>query len=179
MFSNRFCSWGAGRLELSGSKIVKKLTTKYLAWAVTLAASTIAAPCAAATLIADPDYTLRGASGVIVNGNTYDVSFVDGTCAQVFGGCDSSSDFVFQTSGDAIAAAQALFNQVFVDLPGTPQYYDGNPSRTAGCNSSPCSVFIPFAVGSNTFEFAAASNGSFENSDAILWRTTSPCARAI
>ena len=38
---------------------------------------------------------LIGASGVIVNGQSYTVSFIDGTCAGVFGSCVTSA-FEFQ-----------------------------------------------------------------------------------
>lgn len=137
------------------------------------AASAFASPSAAATLITDPfpltQQTLRGATGVIVNGKSYDVSFVDGTCAQVFVGCNTSSDLNFQTSADAAAAAQALLDQVFVDSTvNIFQLYDSRPGLTAGCTLAYfCSAFIPFDVGPSLFSYALATNESSESGDMV------------
>ena len=38
---------------------------------------------------------LMGASGVDVGGILYDVEFLDGTCIDLFSGCDESADFDF------------------------------------------------------------------------------------
>jgi hypothetical protein len=53
------------------------------------------------------DGQLVGASNVDVGGILYDVEFLNGTCIALFDGCDSSADFTFTNSVDAIAAAQA------------------------------------------------------------------------
>jgi hypothetical protein len=58
---------------------------------------------------------LIGASDVSVLGTRYDVSFVEGTCAAVFSGCDEPSDLSFTDEDSGIAAAQALLDQVFLD----------------------------------------------------------------
>ena len=55
---------------------------------------------------------LVGATGVNVGGTVYDVQFVDGSCIDVYGGCDEVSDFPFTTLADATLAAQALLDQV-------------------------------------------------------------------
>jgi hypothetical protein len=92
-------------------------------------------------LIVDSSGKLTGATGVNVNGTLYDVTFVDGTCASVFGVC-SSSNFAFNESG-ALAAAQALLDQVFIDGP-TGQF-DSNPAMTLGCdNVQICDAEIPY-----------------------------------
>jgi hypothetical protein len=71
-------------------------------------------PCSM-TLIIDPNtLVLDGATGVELNGSFYDVEFVDGTCVVLFSGCDSTSDFGFQSDVDAVAAAQVLINQVLL-----------------------------------------------------------------
>ena len=49
---------------------------------------------------------LMGASGVLVDGNPYDVEFVDGTCIDLFSGCDEASDFTFHTRSESLAASQ-------------------------------------------------------------------------
>ncbi len=97
-----------------------------------------------AALIVDTNGQLTGATAVDVGGTLYDVTFVDGTCVSLFNGCDSSSDFTFTTSADAEAAAQALLDQVFVDvLTGS---FDSDPSRTAGCTDpQECVAVVPYA----------------------------------
>ena len=55
------------------------------------------------------------ASGVIVDGSSYDVAFLDGTCIALYAGCDESSDLTFQTAARAAMASQALLDQVSLD----------------------------------------------------------------
>ena len=59
---------------------------------------------------------LVGASGVDVDGTLYDVEFVDGTCVDLFNGCDESSDFMFTTEAAALMASQALLDQVLINI---------------------------------------------------------------
>lgn len=88
---------------------------------------------------------LLGASGVIVNGNSYDVAFVDGTCISLFDGCDEPSDFTFNQQGLASDASQALLDQVFLDLGASPQDYDSSPELTSGCGiGTLCSAITPW-----------------------------------
>jgi len=85
------------------------------------------------TLHVDGSGYLFGASGVDVGGKLYDVEFVDGTCIDLFNGCDSISDFTF--GGDlagAAAASQALLDQVFIDVGGV--LFDSIPAATRGCD---------------------------------------------
>jgi hypothetical protein len=60
---------------------------------------------------------LIGASGVIVDGRSYDVQFLEGTCFSLYNGCDDVSEFTFQSQAAAILASQALLDQVFIDGP--------------------------------------------------------------
>jgi hypothetical protein len=60
---------------------------------------------------------LFGATEVLVDGYLYDVSFVDGTCIDLFLGCDTNSDFTFHTPGEGVLASQALIDQVLLDGP--------------------------------------------------------------
>ena len=87
---------------------------------------------------------LSGAQNLSVSGTLYDVSFRDGTCAQLFDDCDETSDLAFTTSGTASAAANALFDFVFVD--GSLGNFDSNPGRTLGCGNPVCKTLIPFSV---------------------------------
>jgi hypothetical protein len=43
---------------------------------------------------------LHGASDVLVDGNLYDVQFLDGNCIHLYNGCDDVSGFTFQTGVD-------------------------------------------------------------------------------
>jgi hypothetical protein len=88
---------------------------------------------------------LFGASNVDVGGVLYDVEFLDGTCIAVYDGCDSNSDFTFQTVGSASVAAQALLDQVFVD--GAPGAFDTDPELSNGCSDTDfCFVDFPFEI---------------------------------
>jgi hypothetical protein len=90
-------------------------------------------------LVLDGSGKLAGAKNLLVEGNFYDVAFVDGTCASVFRGCDSPKDFQFQDSFYARAATQVLFNHVLTGI------YDSDPTRTAGCSFGLlCAVVTPF-----------------------------------
>jgi hypothetical protein len=60
---------------------------------------------------------LIGASGVIVNGNTYDVEFQTGSCIDLYNDCDDPvADFTFQSEADANAASQAILDQVWFGI---------------------------------------------------------------
>ncbi len=82
---------------------------------------------------------LVGASGVEVDGVTYNVQFVDGTCIAVFSGCDSVADFQFSSQDAAEKAAQALLDQVFLGD------FDTLAKFTQGCSDpESCVTFVPF-----------------------------------
>jgi hypothetical protein len=90
---------------------------------------------------------LTGATNVDVAGTFYDVLFVGGTCAAVFTGCDDpATDFTFTTQAAAAVAAQALIDQVLLDVPGLGSF-DSNPALTSGCTLiTHCTVFTPSAL---------------------------------
>jgi len=92
-----------------------------------------ATPAAAAVLLVNGSGQLTGATGVDVGGTLYDVTFVDGTCAALFDGCNEISDFDFSDQATAEAAGQALFDQVFID--GLPGNFDSNSGLTFGCEA--------------------------------------------
>lgn len=94
---------------------------------------------------------LVGALDVNVGGTLYDVAFLDGTCLELFDGCDSPTDFTFLSQPDAEAAAQALLNQVFIN---TPLNFDSDPELTNGCEDlSGCFAGTPYAVVPGNFVF--------------------------
>jgi hypothetical protein len=126
---------------------------------------------AAVVLQVDSKGILTGATGVVVNGSTYNVQFRDGVCEDLFSGCDNAStDFVFG-SASAGAAAQALLDQVFVN--GPLGQFDSTPSLTAGCSgASECLVMTPYGVIFSSevpdeVQAAVTQNGAQDASDSI------------
>lgn len=126
--------------------------TRFLRAALVIASTFFAVSAAsAATLMVDRDGQLVGARGVTVGAALYDVVFFDGTCAQTFGKCsgpdqfyDANADLTFQSEAAALLAAQALFDQVFLD--GPEGAFDSQPDLTNGCeNATACYALIPFA----------------------------------
>ena len=102
---------------------------------------------------------LAGATDVNVLGTLYDVEFVDGSCIEVFHGCDEVTDFTFTTQSSAMAAAQALLDQVFrfFVIDGSTFNVDHNPLLTFGCQNDDsgtryptCYTHTPFAVPSTS-----------------------------
>ena len=137
--------------------MVQGVRRSYLAVALLLA-SGAAAPVMAAPILQVTGGLLVGASGVSVNGNLYDVSFTDGSCATVYDGCDASSDLPFRTLAEAQAASQALLDQVFVD--GPSGLFDTVPALTFGCvqATTECLVWTPYTT--NVFYGIALNTNS-------------------
>lgn len=107
----------------------------------------LAAAAQAALLQVNPSGLLTGATGVVVDGASYDVEFrygqsLAGTCVEAFGSCAVGQVFTFSTQSAARAASQALLDQVFT---GT---FDVNLKLTAGCDSASlfCVVGTPWQV---------------------------------
>jgi len=89
---------------------------------------------------------LIGANGITIDGNSYNVAFIDGTCAGVFVGCDQSR-FAFMTSDSALAASNALLNDVLLD--GPQGDFDSIPTLTVGClaqGNTACGILTPYEV---------------------------------
>ncbi len=88
---------------------------------------------------------LTGAQNVQIGNALYDVQFVDDSCINIFNGCDDVSDFDFDNAVDAVAAGQALLDQVLLDGPEGP--FDSDPTATSGCaDAFNCFVFIPYDI---------------------------------
>jgi len=117
----------------------------------------LATQVSAAAIQVNANGVLVGAKNVFVLGKTYDVSFVDGSCASHFNNCTSSA-FTFQTQADALQAAQALLDQVFVN--GPEGSFDFQPEKTFGCTYFDCYTMIPFARTEDFFASAMARNTS-------------------
>ncbi len=129
---------------------------------------------------------------------------MEGTCASVFSGCDSLSDFTFTTQADALAAAAALLSLVLVD--GSSGNFDSDPSRIFGCpavTAQECDVITPYGFEleddsttvrrvreatafnyvANTDDFFSAGLGipTFNTSTAerAVWAVWTPAATAV
>ena len=103
---------------------------------------------------------LTGAMNVNVGGTLYDVTFRDGTCFDLFTGCNDPGDFAFTDQASALQAAQALLDSVLLD--GGLGNFDTDPTLTTGCEDPlKCLIHIPFSSTSNTsFSTAAAQNAT-------------------
>ncbi len=89
---------------------------------------------------------LTAVSGIVVNENIYDVTFAEGTCVELFGGCDEKTDFFFQDTATAFAAFSGLMEQGLLD--GPLGQFDSNPQLTYGCDNDPffsrfCTIQTP------------------------------------
>jgi hypothetical protein len=110
---------------------------------------------------------LMGASGVNVDGESYDVAFVDGSCISLYDGCDSISDFTFSTSL-ADLASTALLEQVFLGD------YDSDASLTNGCDTG-CRVLTAWnRLDFDNAEVKWADNDFEGNSDTTGFGTVDP-----
>ena len=137
--------------------MIKKLRALVAAFLVNIAF--VSSSHAAVILKTDSDGQLTGAVGVTVAGKIYDVMFADGTCIELFSGCNDPGDFIFGTSALAATASKALLEQVFVGI------YDTNPASTRGCaNLSGCGILTPYADAIYTPDFLLAQ---LDNRDSL------------
>lgn len=136
--------FGKGRLRMLDRmwRRSRRLGSSGLAIACAL---TLSSAVSAATLQVAGGQLFR-ASGVLVDGQLYDVAFMDGSCADLYSGCDELSDLVFQAEAAAILAGQALIDQVFLDIPGLGSF-DTDPELTNGITyPSGGAALKPFAL---------------------------------
>lgn len=149
--------------------------TKLFGAAAAALALMVAAPAAAGVeLQVTSSGILTGAKNVDVGGTLYDVEFVEGTCAQVFGTCTTSS-FTFQDDSMATLASQALLGQVLLD--GPQGNFDSSPDLTFGCTYSAfCSIGIPATAieGAQFWHGAAAVNHTAPAFDSSQLINTGP-----
>jgi hypothetical protein len=111
-------------------------------------------------LIVDTNGILRGATGVLVDGRFYDVEFLEGTCASVFGLCDQAH-FTFTTESAALAASKALLDSVLLDGSGLGEAFDGIPALTYGCYFEfNCWITTPYGIANGFVLVAQALNNS-------------------
>lgn len=134
----------------------------------------------AATLQIDAAGLLTGATGVMVSGTAYDVRFQAGSCNAVFNGCDPLEDLFFTSGASALAASQALLDQVFLGQnlgiidPAAPGLFDDHPGLIQGCHNAPngyqqCIALTPygFSGGLELLTGNAINYGSFYEGDPL------------
>lgn len=107
---------------------------------------------------------LMGANGVLVDGATYDVDFIDGTCIGVFNGCNDASDFAFSTSLAATSASQSLLDQVLLDINGT-DLFDSVTGLTFGLTESIGFLLTSYELSGGNVNYVYASNASGTGTD--------------
>jgi hypothetical protein len=109
---------------------------------------------------------LLGASNVEVEGVLYDVLFTDGSCIELFSGCNESSDFLFTNEVEALAVATALDQQVFLD--GPEGSFDTVPALTSGCESATvCDVYVPYYSNGTTVQLTRVQNRTPPGADEV------------
>jgi hypothetical protein len=189
-----------GRCFLLRDKLLIKFASLVLAVVLGAAALGLtAAPVQAAPILQVVGGKLTGARNVDVQGTLYDVQFVDGSCASVFSGCDSTSDFAITSFTTMyFYVGQALLNQVLLNIPGVGNF-DSAPYLTAGCDSfsTNCLIQIPYGFNSPTdVKTILVRNYSVESSDGtgtshenttqdmsqfanVTWAVFSPAAIAV
>jgi hypothetical protein len=145
-----------------------KIASLFRTVAATVAFAATTQVIAAPILQVNSNGVLTGATSVDILGAFYDVTFVEGTCISAFGGCDAPSDFAFTSGDTALAAGQALLDQVFIDS--SAGLFDSQPNKTFGCATN-CSVLIPYAsISSTVFATGLVFNSSVTVQDANLTR---------
>lgn len=119
-----------------------------------------------ATLIIDYSGQLIGANGIDISGTLYNVEFLDGTCAQIYNGCDTNNDFIFN-SNQAELASQALLSQVFLNS--TTANFDSDTTLINGCESTEeCLIYTAFGTGWEWGNVQIAYNSSTELNDSVI-----------
>lgn len=124
----------------------------FLLWSG-VAAILLATEANAASLVVESG-TLKGATGVDVDGTLYDLAFVEGTCAEVFDGCESAAEFAFQTGLAALNAEAAIANLLVSTI------FDQQPFLTFGCEggTNACNILVPYARRTGIVDIAIYSN---------------------
>ncbi len=105
--------------------------------ALSLSLATVATQAAAVPVaLINGAGQLTGATGVVVGAVTYNVSFVDGSCNSLFGGC-ATANFYFYTLADAVAAGKALVTQIISS-------FGNQPDKIFGCGATTyCLIYTP------------------------------------
>jgi len=97
---------------------------------------------AAVENVKDINGQLTGATGLIINGTSFDVAFVDENFESAF---KNTIPLIHDTVNEAIAFGNLLNNNVFLDI--VSGQFDTKPNLINGCgNSIVCFVRIPYQL---------------------------------
>ena len=160
-----------------------KKSIRAIAWLALILPSLAVAMPMLELNIDDMSGQLLGAKNVNVSGSYFDVDFLDGTCVELFNGCDSAvDDFIFPTIDSSFAASEALLNQVLIDSSLGP--FRSFFRLINGCSSLyTCAVVTPTAFDGEFLVWRAArlssrQPGYIEISDFFGIRPTTDFVRA-
>jgi hypothetical protein len=117
----------------------------------------------ATPILIESSGNLMGATGVDVNGSLFDVSFVNGSCNSLYGGCNEVTDFVFTSQTMADAAGAALLGQVLNGAADTTIELVNGIEGTIG---SVIGTFY-WDLAGNIFKQSSIHNHVTESSDAV------------
>jgi len=105
---------------------------------------------------------LTGALNVPVAGEAlpYNISFSgsDLSCADVYGGCTSTTDLDTSSALLANRILDAVRSEILVDNPPAPFNYDTDPTLVAGCNVTPCWYAVPYRVSAGEISVVYIAN---------------------
>lgn len=111
----------------------------------------------------DASGQLQGASGVIINGTSFDVGFEDGKCGSVYSSCEAQQSF-FQSQGisEKYDLSAALHGQVFTGA------FDTSPNLTNGLGYlEHGNILTLWSVTDSTAFVLATYNSNVEASDSL------------
>jgi hypothetical protein len=109
---------------------------------------------------------LMGANNVLVNGQYYDVEFVDGSYQDIY--INQSIAPIFITPSDASLASQALLDQVLLD--GSSGNFDTKPALTLGIGDNLFgNIMTPYGVlGSDVLVYIARNINNIVGDTVVL-----------
>ena len=126
------------------------------------AALVLAQPAAAANLTVSGG-KLVGATNLLIDGKAYNLELVEGTCAQVYGSCDSNAGFTFKTRETALLAGRAIVSQVLLDT--AQGNFKSDYTKTFGCAANntfftggACYIYLPYSVNASNIPVVGVFN---------------------
>lgn len=133
-----------------------KYSNVFAAAALSLTALASAAPASAFTLVIEAG-KLTGVTNIDYDGGLYDLTLVDGDCADAYGTCDAAS-MPGALISDLESFGSFLLSTVLVDQPGFE--IDGNPGLTSGCTGVLiCRILLgQYYTSSNNYVYSTSIN---------------------
>ncbi|WP_101760519.1 hypothetical protein [Oceanicoccus sp. KOV_DT_Chl] len=129
---------------------------------------------AAVTILTDSNGQIYGAEGIEVNNSFYSIRLSEGSCIDIFNGCDQVTDFTFHTFDEAMLASQALVDQLFIGA------WDRTDDSLLGCDDEfYCGLLTVYNPYDGHFfsllalhGVSAIGNGVGDHSAYAAWDTT-------